>query len=355
MPENRETVHFVDYRDGTRTAQYFDAQDQNSWSDWTGYYDTQNRETVHFVDYDDGTRTAQYFDTQNQNAWADFVHAFDIQGRLTSQTIDYRDGHHTVQMCDVSGLETWSSVLTSYDASWHQQSQNFVYRSAPVVLDLDGDGIDIAPLGTSTASFDMSGDGQRVPTAWTDGHDGLLAIDLESDGQFGADGVINQTREINFTLWAPGTTSDLQALRQVFDTNHDGKLDTGDTHWNDFCVWTDANSDGVSQPGEIKNLADLGITSIELNPSASSTTYPDGSAIQGLSSFSRNDGSTGLVGDVAFAYAMPEAVPSVLSVALLGSYMAAAFAEASPAVGEAQLSSFSQTATESAVLVPPHA
>src|SRR3954451_1156869 len=117
----------------------------------------------------------------------------------------------------------------------------------------------------------MSGGGQRVPTGWSAGHYDLLAIDLESGGQFGADGGINQTREINFTLWAPGTTSDLQGLRQVFDTDHDGKLDPGDTRWNDFRVWADANQDGVSQRGELMTLADLGITSIDLNPSPSST------------------------------------------------------------------------------------
>ena len=96
------------------------------------------------------------------------------------------------------------------------------------MLDLDGNGIHITPLSGSNAFFDVTGSGERLPTAWVGGHDGLLAIDLGAEGQAGPDGVIDQAKEINFTLWAPGTTSDLQALRQVFDTDHNGKLDPGD-------------------------------------------------------------------------------------------------------------------------------
>jgi len=374
--QNRETTHFVDNHDGTHTAQYFDVQSQNTWTSWVGSYDSQNRETTHFVNNDDGTRTAQYFDVLNQNPWTDYVYAYDRQGRLTSQTINYRDSHHTVQVYDVSGTQTWSSVLTSYDSSWHQTSQTFVYRAPPVVLDLDGNGIDITPLSASTASFDMNGGGQRLPTAWVAGHDGLLAIDLGADGQPGPDGVIDQAKEINFTLWAPSISSDLQALREVFDTDRDGKLDPGDARWSEFRVWADANWDGVSQPGEQKTLSDLGIASIDLNPSPSSKSFSDGSSIQGLSSFVRSDGSTALVGDAVFAYAstrsadlsalalganssttIPAAGDGAHSpnLALLGSYMASTFAGAGGDYGGAPIADASLMAAQTAITAHPHA
>ena len=38
---------------------------------------------------------------------------------------------------------------------------------------------------------------------------------VAANGQFGADGVISQTKELVFTRWAAGTTSDMAALRQV--------------------------------------------------------------------------------------------------------------------------------------------
>ena len=139
----------------------------------------------------------------------------------------------------------------------------------PVVLDLDGNGIDITPLDRSKTSFAMDDGPGRIRTAWVGSNDGLLAIDLGANGSAGPDGIINQTKEIVFTAWAPGSTSDMTALRQVFDTNRDGRLDSGDDRWSDFRIWQDANGDGISQAGEVKSLADRGIASIDLIPSGS--------------------------------------------------------------------------------------
>jgi hypothetical protein len=267
----------------------------------------------------------------NQYSWSNFVYTYDNQNRLTSQTTANDDGTRKVQYWDAASAQPWSTIVELYAANGTQTSRT-VYNDdgshvPPVVLDLDGNGIDVTPLSASTAWFDMSGTGERLPTAWVGAHDGLLAIDLGADGAAGPDGFIDQAKEINFTLWA-GTNSDLQALRQVFDTDHDGQLDAGDTRWNEFRVWINADSDGVSKPSELKTLSGLGITSIDLSPSPSSTTYPDGSAIQGLASFTRTDGSTGVVGDVALAYGTRASGPAVPDIALLGSYMASEFASA---------------------------
>lgn len=139
----------------------------------------------------------------------------------------------------------------------------------------------------------MTGDGERAHTAWFGKGDGVLAIDLAADGTSGPDGIIDQAREIVFTQWAPGASSDMTALRQVFDTNHNGSLDPGDAHWGEFRVWQDADGDGVSQPSEVKTLADLGITAIGLTPSGPARQFSDGSTIQGISTFTRLDGTGG--------------------------------------------------------------
>jgi hypothetical protein len=118
----------------------------------------------------------------------------------------------------------------------------------------------------------------------------------------GPDGVIDQAKELIFTQWAPGTGSDMAALRQVFDTNHNGKLDAGDARWSEFRVWIDGNEDGISQPGELKTLDQLGIASIDLDPTGSARMLSDGSIIQGVSAYTRTDGTTGVAGDVALVY-----------------------------------------------------
>jgi hypothetical protein len=180
----------------------------------------------------------------------------------------------------------------------------------------------VTPLLSSTASFDMNGSGGREHTAWAGKNDGILAIDLATDGSAGPDGVIDQTKEIVFTAWDPGATSDMQALRDVFDTNHDGKLDASDARWSEFRVWVDADGDGASRPGEVKTLEQLGIASIDLNPNRPATTFSDGSMIQGLSTYTRQDGTTGAAGDVALAFEPADASLSKL-IQAMATYSAA--------------------------------
>jgi hypothetical protein len=88
----------------------------------------------------------------------------------------------------------------------------------PVALDLNGDGVQLTPVTSSNTFFDMAGDGYQHLTAWAAPGDALLAYDANNDGK------IDQQNEIDFTQWDPTATSDMQALRDVFDTNHDGKL-----------------------------------------------------------------------------------------------------------------------------------
>jgi hypothetical protein len=260
---------------------------------------------------------------------------------MVSRTTNNNDGTHTLVANDIFNYFSFQTFTMQFDADWnylsvsgtndngtHNLDPNDVWMSfdtllwysspyvvslpsvppgngegdgLPVVLDLDGNGIDITPLTRSSASFAMDGGPGRVHTAWVGSNDGLLAIDLGPNGSSGPDGVISQTKEIVFSAWAPGSTSDMAALRQVFDTNHDGRLDLGDDRWSDFRIWQDANSDGISQSGEVRSLTDRGIASIDLTPSGSIQVLPDGSRIQGTSAYTRVDGSTGLAGDVAFA------------------------------------------------------
>jgi len=186
-----------------------------------------------------------------------------------------------------------SGVASNPGANWH--------ASTPVLLGLNGNGIDIVPLGASTARFDMGGTGTPVATAWAGTGDGILAINLAPDGQPSADGnVIDRAQQIEFTQWAPGTTSDMAALAQVFDTNHNGALDAGDADWSDFRVWVNSNGVGT---GQVFTLDQLGITSINLEPAGPAQQFSDGSAINGTTTYAMADGTTGVAGDVALAYA----------------------------------------------------
>ncbi|MDX8355525.1 FG-GAP-like repeat-containing protein [Cognatiyoonia sp. IB215182] len=185
----------------------------------------------------------------------------------------------------------------------------------PIVLDMDGDGIEIQIEGN--VSFDMDADGFAENTAWVTPDDAFLVIDLNADGSRGSgDGKIDQTQELVLTEWfdSEGIT-DLQALA-MFDVvadlggNNDGVISDQDTIWNELRVWQDADSNGLADDGELKTLDQLGFSQINLTYD-DGTAYDDnrndveifGSKLLGTASYTRNgEVVAGGVGDVALSY-----------------------------------------------------
>ncbi|WP_149194183.1 cadherin repeat domain-containing protein, partial [Luteimonas suaedae] len=74
----------------------------------------------------------------------------------------------TVVSKDVSGLTSNPiKIIVSQSSS----------RLGPVVLDLDGDGVDLISLRESDIALDMDGDGTKDLTGWVGRNDGLLVLD----------------------------------------------------------------------------------------------------------------------------------------------------------------------------------
>lgn len=145
----------------------------------------------------------------------------------------------------------------------------------PIVLDLDGDGVELVPLDESTAFYDINGDGYRERMAWASADDGFLAYDKDGDGRIAAHD------ELSFVTYAPGARTDLEGLRH-FDTDGDGRLDPDDAEWEAFRVWRDLDRDGESDPGELLGLDEAGIEWISLTSDgvkrevADSTVFGEG-------------------------------------------------------------------------------
>jgi len=168
---------------------------------------------------------------------------------------------------------------------------------APITLDLDNDGVEYLSRDAGVVFTDEES-GESVNTAWVGPDDGLLVIDADQSG------TVNEAKEYVFTEWSDTAETDMEAVAEVFDTNQDGVLDANDERFDEFAVWQDADSDGVTDEGELTSLVDLGVDSIALDYSADSTsgTAADGDVvIHGQSAVTWSDGSTTVAEDTSFA------------------------------------------------------
>jgi hypothetical protein len=169
--------------------------------------------------------------------------------------------------------------------------------SAPIAIDLDADGLEYLNL-ESGVQFTDSESGKTTQTAWVAPDDGLLVIDANNSG------TVDSSSEYVFTEWSDSAQTDLEAIAEVFDTNQDGVLDAQDERFDEFAVWQDADSDGVTDEGELSSLTDLGIESIELTYREDSEERVDGEGdvtVFGQANVNYEDGSTTTAEDVSFA------------------------------------------------------
>lgn len=165
---------------------------------------------------------------------------------------------------------------------------------SPLVLDLDGDGVEVTRLGWGAAGsdvyFDMDNDGFAERTAWAAGGDGLLALDRNANGRIDAQ---------NELFGNGGAFSDGFAALRALDTNADNAITSADTEFANLRVWIDADTDAVTDAGELHTLNSLGITSIALNATILSGVLNNENTVSHRSTFTMN-GQTRTVEDIWF-------------------------------------------------------
>jgi subtilisin-like proprotein convertase family protein/Ca2+-binding RTX toxin-like protein len=157
----------------------------------------------------------------------------------------------------------------------------------PLLLDLTGNGVQMTPIGDGVL-FDTDHSGTVKRTGWADRTTGMLVIDdgsghiknisqMFSEYFQGTQGVNGQAGQVLFK-------DGFVALASV-DGNADQVIDPKDEIWNQLRVWVDGSHDGKSDAGELKTLAELGITQINVTATPVSGDIRQGNSVVARGSF----------------------------------------------------------------------
>jgi len=161
------------------------------------------------------------------------------------------------------------------------------YNCDPLVLDLDGDGIQTSGAD-DPVWFDVDGDGKREHVTWTKSatRDGFLYLDLNHHNR------VDDGSELFGvgTVMPDGTMAkdgfEALALYDLpqYGGNGDGIIDAQDEVWNHLRVWMDSNHDGVCDPGETGPIHEYGVEEIPLGAVIARSKDPAGNThvLQGV-------------------------------------------------------------------------
>jgi len=214
---------------------------------------------------------------------------------------------HGIHMVELKILELyWEGLKNLADAA--KAVQDYLSRRDPLILDLDGDGIETHSINNGTY-FDHNANGFTERTAWVSSDDGLLVLDRNGDG------TINNGREVfgDQTILKNGqrAANGFQALADL-DGNKDGIIDANDVAYSQLRVWQDINGNGVSEGGELKTLAEHGIESLNVTSAISNITDSQGNTQTRTGSYEKMDGTTATIANVNFQHDMMNSIPSNL-------------------------------------------
>ena len=169
----------------------------------------------------------------------------------------------------------------------------------PLILDLDGDGVETISWQQSGVFFDHDGNRFAERTGWVSPDDALLVHDLNGDGQ------IRSGAELfgNNTLLPSGSraANGFEALR-VHDLDRNGRIDAADPVWSRLRLWRDGDGDGAVDAGELSTLGSQGVHSLSTAYTNSSELDGAGNAHRQIGTYTTSTGSQRALRDIWFAF-----------------------------------------------------
>ncbi|MBY6243938.1 carbohydrate-binding domain-containing protein [Methylosinus sp. Sm6] len=205
-------------------------------------------------------------------------------------------------------LYTPNSIITAIVEGYGEGPNFQPWWAFPLVLDLDGSGIELVSQTASHAHFDARADGSRPQIGWVGPTNGILVLDKNHNGvvdsaaewfgeRFSKDGATPPADQKGFaalaTLARAGATRFSRATALV-------DAATGKSYFDETQVWVDGDQDGVTDAGELHSLAELGILSIDLTAQTVDRVV-NGNLVVSNGGYTLADGTRRAIDDIGLA------------------------------------------------------
>ncbi len=134
-------------------------------------------------------------------------------------------------------------------------STSIIVSASPLIVDVNGRGINISRSEADAIAFDIRGDGKRVKVDWPVNNDDIAFLALPSKG------AVSSVKQLFGDH--SGAKDGFQSLAR-HDKNKDKIIDEKDAIYGKLRLWFDKNRNGKVDQGELETLAAQGVTKISL-------------------------------------------------------------------------------------------
>lgn len=168
--------------------------------------------------------------------------------------------------CDPSNSACSDPIICDYGLAYNWCACQCDFGPSPIIIDIAGDGFSLTDLAGGVY-FDLNANRRREHVSWTSANSDDAFLVLDRDGN----GFIDDGREL-FGTFTPQPASNepngFLALAEYDKPakggNGDGRIDRLDAIFVMLRLWRDTNHNGLSEPGELHTLQELGVYAIDL-------------------------------------------------------------------------------------------
>lgn len=184
--------------------------------------------------------------------------------------------------CDPFNTNCLDPIVCDYGFAYNWCTCQCDFGPSPILIDVSGNGYDLTDL-VHGVYFDLNANARREHLSWTSANsdDAFLVLDRNGNG------TIDDGRELFGTFTPQPASSAPNGFLALAEYDKPGNAGNGDKRidrldgiFTMLLLWQDANHNGLSEPGELHRLPELGVHAFDLKYKESKRTDQFGNAFR---------------------------------------------------------------------------